>query len=290
MLKMRVFLLALDGLEYNLVKKYRLKNIMQKQYGYIEIPQEYFVETKVPWSSMEAEAVPYTPTIWATILTGLKPREHKIRHLLTYGRLLERIRYLPVISWVKGKRRLLEKIGIKRRIVSKTDLKAPTIFDAVNPSVAVWFPCYNMPTWLWEIMAREARTNVSKIPRAVWKVFRLRRKKVFAQLGKKWKLFGAYFETLDWLGHLYYVTRPLKLMNAYLVFDALVGELKRWMPEDTVFLIVSDHGMEPSSDGVTGNHSRRAFWSLNIDTEWEPKDFTDFYPKIIKWVENKNSF
>jgi len=56
------------------------------------------------------------------------------------------------------------------------------------------------------------------------------------------------------------------------------------VPEDTIFLIVSDHGMRPMPDG-TGHHSCHAFWSLNIDTDWEPKDLTDFYPQIIKWCE-----
>ena len=58
------------------------------------------------------------------------------------------------------------------------------------------------------------------------------------------------------------------------------------LPDDVIILIVSDHGMQDSGDGITGNHSRHAFWSLNIKTTWKPNSITDFYSKIINWCES----
>lgn len=71
--------------------------------------------------------------------------------------------------------------------------------------------------------------------------------------------------------------------RVYFVLDELAFELQRWVPEDTVFFIVSDHGMEPQPDG-TGNHSSYGFYSLNLETDWQPKDVTDFHKKIIEWL------
>ena len=103
-------------------------------------------------------------------------------------------------------------------------------------------------------------------------------------MNQEWKLLMAYFRIPDLLGHIYFVKSPLKLMNCYLELNKLTMQLKEKLSKDTIMLIVSDHGMEASKDGVTGTHSKHAFWSLNIKTEWKPKDITDFYQKIIEWA------
>ena len=75
-------------------------------------------------------------------------------------------------------------------------------------------------------------------------------------------------------------------MNCYLELNQLARQIKDRLQKDTVMLIVSDHGMQASKDGITGTHSKYAFWSLNIKTDWKPKDITDFYPKILEWVKD----
>lgn len=101
---------------------------------------------------------------------------------------------------------------------------------------------------------------------------------------EEWKLFMAYFDLADLMGHVYIAKRPLRLMHAYLELDALARNLQAIVP-DSLFLIVSDHGMKVSEDGVSGTHTDYAFWSLNVETDWSPSDFTDFYPKILEWVK-----
>ena len=279
---MKVFILALDGLEYNLVLKWKLKNLIQKKFGWFRVGDEYKIQKSTT-------SVPYTPIVWTSFLTGVHPSIHGIKRLYTYGKFFEFVRNLPLIRSVKGKRKIFQKLGVRYRLVNKKDLANKTIFDVVSPSIAVYFVCYNNPTWLWRKIQKVAqglgkRYSIEDLDAVIWEGYRIRKSEVFRRLDDNWVLFGAYFEIADRMGHLHIAKRPLKLMKVYLELNRLAGELKKRLPDDIVFLIISDHGMEVSEDGVSGNHSERAFYSFNVNEDWEPKDFTDYYPKILEWI------
>lgn len=133
---MRVFILALDGLEYTLLKKWRCRYLLQRQHGTFKVSEEYF----------HKEGVPCSPKVWASFITGKKPQEHGVRDWWVYGKVLDRIKYLPVIRHIKGKRKILWRLGLKPRIVDRSDIKCETIFDVVRPSIAVYVPAYNDST------------------------------------------------------------------------------------------------------------------------------------------------
>ena len=279
----RVFILALDGLEYDLVKKWNLKILMQKSFGKIKLRKEYCIKPRSLRAEHESGAnVPYTPIVWASFITGLPPQKHKIKTIWTYGKILDFIRRLPIIRDIKGKRKLLYKIGLGPRVVSKRDLNARTIFDVVKPSIDVYVPTYSDNTELHRRLSKALLTSIKEYEKEIWEVHRLRERKVFENLHREWKLFMAYFDIADLMGHLHLVKRPQKLMRVYKRLDMLTFKIKKQTPEDTVFIVVSDHGMKPEPDG-TGNHSDHAFYSLNIETDWKPSDITDFYHKIIEW-------
>jgi len=271
----RVFVLALDGLEYDLVVKWRLKNLLQRKYGKIPVSPSYFYL---------GEKVPATPTIWATFVTGVPPEKHNIRDFMSYGRILDFIRFLPPIRWIKGKRRLLLKLGLPLRTRTRKEMPAKTLVDIIKPSVSIYFPMiYNI--WPIRKFVTLLETHGAKVfEREMLKAHRIRVDLTFKKLRENsgWKLFLAYFDTPDLMGHLHIAKRLKRLMRFYHSLDFLAYKLKKTVPEDTIFLIVSDHGMRPMPDG-TGNHSYHAFWSLNIDTDWEPKDVTDFFPQILRW-------
>jgi len=280
---MRVFVLALDALEYNLVKKWKLKNLMQKQYGYFKVRREY-------WANPSSEVCePLTPIIWSSFITGRKPREHGIKSWWAYGRILERIRWLPLIRHVKGKRKILKYIGIKPHVVSHKDLKCnSTIFDVVKPSIPLFIPAYNEPEKIHEILTEVfERGGLKAYIRIIWKIHEWRKRALFSTLeGKRdWKLFMVWFDIADLIGHTCIKRNRAMLLKAYLDLNRMAGRLQKMVPNDTVFLIVSDHGMQAVPDDVAGRHTDHAFWSLNIETDWRPKDFTDFFPKIIEWVK-----
>ncbi|MHA1722466.1 MAG: alkaline phosphatase family protein [Candidatus Baldrarchaeia archaeon] len=275
---MRCLVFALDGLEYGLVVKWKLKHLLQRKYGKIEISEDYY------YMSPHGEFVPYTPTIWASFLTGLPPSKHKVKSLWTYGRILDFIRRLPVISWIKNKRKILYKLGIlEPKIVSKDTLNVKTIFDVVKPSIAVRMIAYNDDTEQWRKRSKAMLfEGLEKYEELVWEDHRLREKEFFNNLHKDWKLLMVYFRLADELGHIYIAKRPRKMQRIYSRLETVVYKAKKQLKENVIILIVSDHGMKPLPDG-TGNHSTHGFWSININTEWEPKDFTDFFPQIVRW-------
>jgi len=273
---LRVFILALDGLDYGLVKRWKLRSLLQKRHGVFEIGREYFHPTI---------GEPYTPIIWASIITGKKPQEHGVRDWWTYGKLLDRLRYMPLIRWIKGKRRLLSWLGIEPRVPRRDDIKCTTIFDVVKPSVAVNVPTYNDPTEYHRMLGEAVEKGLDEYIRTIWRVHELRKRDTFRALeASEWRLFMAYFDLADLLGHIFFIKKRLYLMRAYIELELLSSKLQSLVPDDTIFLIITDHCMKPSSDGISGEHAEIAFWSLNIDEDWAPRDFTDFYPKILEWV------
>ena len=66
---MKVLIIALDGLEFDIVKRYELRNLRQKVYGKIELNNFKKI---------------YTPIIWASFITGLPPEKHGVDSCLLY--------------------------------------------------------------------------------------------------------------------------------------------------------------------------------------------------------------
>lgn len=276
----RVFVLALDGLEYRLVWHWKLKSLMQKTYGRTAVTPEYF--------GGDEHDSPSTPVLWASFITGKPPTQHGVVGWWTYGKTLDLIRRKPPLVWIRHKRKFLRRIQLdperilKRKMVNKDNLRIATIFDFVEPSIAVDVPAYNslgksrIP--LFQIFLEQ---GLEAFEKAAWMIYRERVEKVFGELDKPWRLFMAWFGVSDLMGHIHIARRPRLLRNAYQKLDTLANQLKERTGENTVFLIVSDHGMKPMPDG-TGNHSLQAFWSVNIETEWKPTGITDFYGWISR--------
>jgi len=275
---MKVFILALDALEYDFVEKWNLKYLKQKVYGRIELGDRY----NPSWGDE-----PYTPIVFHSFISGLPPEEHKIESVATYGRALNFIRKL--IKFVPNKRKIAKIFGITPQALTRKHYEHKTIFDEVYPSLAIDVPTYNLEIRDWHL---DWKTGINKQKiKAIWASYLRRKKQIFNALKNQhmWKLCMAYIRVADLLGHIYIVKKTLKLLNCYLELNSLAGNVQKLLSKNTILLIMSDHGMEPSGDGVTGRHSKHAFWSLNIDTGWRPKDITDFYPKIIEWTKTENS-
>ena len=277
---MRVFILGIDALEYHLVHKWKLHNLMQMKHGMLQIPQKYYA-TK--------DNVPYTPLIWTTIITGKSPEEHGIREWWSYGRILDAIRTKPPFIWVKNKRKILMKLGLKPHVIQKQDWKqnTKTIFDEVKPSIPLFIPAYNDPSE-YHIKLSETMLNkgLKEYIKTIWWLHNERKKTLFKTLkeNKDWKLFMVWFDGADLLGHVCWHKCLDDLIKMYFDLDDLVNQIKSMLQEPYYFLILSDHGMQDSGDGVTGNHSDHAFWSQNIN-DWVPRDFTDYYKKVISMVK-----
>lgn len=281
---MRVFVLALDGLEYSLVTKWKLRNLLQVTHGEFEISEEY-------WTWIDGFGRPYSPLVWSSFITGARPSVHGITGFWTYrNRSIELIRNLPFISRFRGKRAFLSRLGIAPQLQKKEDLKIRTIFDVVRPSIGIDVLGYNPEK---EMRVRQFRCrNADEFMEVAKNNFLELKQRMFDEIQKSWKLFMFYVHYTDAAGHCWSFGR---LRFVYQLMDLLTVEIKDKLDEDTIFLIVSDHGIEATDKLVGASkdlngaprhcHSTHAFYSINYKTDWKPENITDFFPKLIEWSE-----
>mgnify|MGYP000064706953 CR=1 FL=1 len=264
---MRICILAFDGLEYDLVVRWRMKALMQEYYGKYEAPISPTFKK------------PHTPSAWASFITGKAIEEHGVDDWWTWGLLLDWLRFRPPLKWIKGKRKLLKKLGIRPKLY-KIDDSHPTIFSVVKPSIPLFIPTLTEPTRFHYELSDAVEKGVDAFVRKIWEIHRYRKKEFLKCLDKDWKLLMVWFDLADLLGHVFIKKNPIKLFKGYKELND-IANIARSKLANTAILIVSDHGMKPQPKG-TGDHSSYGFWSLNIEPPFKPEKITDFYKLVIK--------
>jgi len=266
----RVCVLAIDGLEYSLVLKWKLKHLMQEYFGRHVSPID------------PEHGKPMTPMCWASFITGKPPKVHGVRTFTRWGiRFIDKIRFYPPFTWIKGKRRLLMKLGIKPK-PSGIPKNIKTIFDVVKPSIPLFIPSYNEPV---ELRDKFLHARKGEFLKKLWDVHRYRKEVFFRYLrGSEWKLLMCWFDLVDMASHAYINPRhKLVLMRVYLEANKLAREVREIVGRDTAVLVASDHGFEKKPDG-SFDHSNYGFWSLNVEPPFRPRKITDFYNLILEVV------
>jgi len=254
---MRVFILGLDGLEYNLVAENPgLKNLRQKEYGKLRLPRQVMRSTK------EGDITPYTPLVWSAIVTGRLPEESGLIYAQWNNlviNLLQRLTIKVGLDKVKGKGKVLTSMGFKKVPWNKDDYHLKTIFDLTSKSIQI-----NVPTVdpKWELFFAKGLT-ISQLKDKMKLQFVKISEKIRMEMKKDWELFMGYTRLLDIFGHTAWNTK--ELMRMYQKADRLVGELKKSIGGEYLFLVVSDHGME-RLEGTKhgGKHTFYAYYSSNI--------------------------
>ncbi len=280
---MRIFILGLDGLEYNYAAKWKLRGLLQRTCGRYYVGKEY-------WIWIKGRGAPFSPKVWGSFITGVPPEVHGIKDFFTYKHsFINLIRKVPLLTNFRTKysHKILKKFGVKRHYYEKKDLSTPTIFDIVTPSIAVDVPGYNME--LEEVEKRWRSKTLEEIMDRTIEHFLKKLDRVKILLDSPWKLFMFYVRVLDNAGHTCTVSR---LKTYYQSMDNLVYELKELLPKKVGFLIASDHGMTQLTREKLGRkinvHSKHGFFSLNFKTSWKPKSVLDFKPAIVNWGRGMN--
>jgi hypothetical protein len=276
---MKVFVLALDGLEIDYVRDWRLRNLQQEVYGQYEVEEKY-------WSWVEGRGAPYSPLVWGSFITGVEPKVHGITGFRKYRNpLMETLAHL--FKRIPGKKRLLYRFGVHLNpdFQDKRFLKVPALFDVVKPSIGVDVIPYSVDAEARDYVS-QSRT-LKEFHNRTLEHFLDKWSRVQKLICNPWKLFMFYVSFTDHAGH---VCGLGKLRDVYRRMDLLTYELKELLPEDIIFLIVSDHGMtqevlRKEFGKMLHVHSSHGFWSLNFKTDWKPMDVTDFFPKILEWTE-----
>lgn len=270
----KIVIIALDGLEPSLVTE-TMPNLLQREYGITEV-------NVTPLQ---------THLIWATFLTGtiengiktIKAPHHfqeKISRVFGYNRVARVSRFLS--------ESVIYNMNLFSKFVkhfSKDDLTKPTIFDLVDKSIALDIPAYNEDVIYVKIRRNIACTIGEQYPKddlvnEVWELFHKEYQVCLKMLEEDWDLFMVHFFVTDVIGHLCWNNLE-ELKECYQIIDKKVGELERKI-ENSVILILSDHGMEK------GLHTHTGFYSINKQLNLNSPTITDFY-EIIRKVLYSNS-
>ncbi len=234
-----------------------------------------------------------SPQVWGSFITGIV---QDIDDWRVYARPIEWIRWNTPLKHIRGSESVARTFGkrvlmpmlsfirLQKKYVKRRVLKGSTIFDLIPRSVAVNVPTYNLDLeWLFgytekilegEIDAYEAhvRTNTEFMIQETLK-----------RIHEDWTLFMTWIPIADQMGHVF-INRTQKMRDTYNRLDMLAFNISSRLPEDCVLVIVSDHGMRASSDGVTGYHTPFAFYSFSREVDFIPRRITDFYGLIQAWT------
>lgn len=288
---MKVLILGIDAIEYDLVEEWNLKNLKQKEYGKIKVPLTENLDE------------PATEIVWPCFITGKEPEEMGYISTILYRQpfkwFLENI-YTNVDTHEVSFRpdTILDKRTRKRGVLdllsdvfmkagfahhpTRSNIKAPTIFDNKSLKIAHFHvPVYDKDVFP-EYRKDLVKVISKKIPasdftKEVKKVFYHRCDELtnFLEKNKDWDLVMMYWFCLDGIQHAFFRNK-LKIMDFYMLFNEFVGRLKSKLSDDVFLLIISDHGQEK------GIHTDHGFYSSNINIDMKKDDIIDFKSIIEK--------
>lgn len=263
---MLLFVLALDGLEYDFVKRWDLKGLEQSNYGKLEVPINSVL--KVPISSQ----------VWASFLTGDWDGSEKYG-AFTYGvlwkdylyKFLRFIRSLMPFGVGVMKRGVLKRITFVKQFPKFSD---ETFVELTGCSV-VNVPYLNYDHYLFKLGNRFRCGDVSlfeAVNLGLKHYEDLKRLILGGDLNSSNFTF-AYVPFPDFIQHYCYIAHH-KILWHYLDLQQFVRKLKEKV--DGKFLIVSDHGFSFESN----THSCHGFYSSNFPLK--VSKITDFYKLFVE--------
>jgi len=282
---MRVMIIGIDALEYELVKKWNLNNLMQEEYGKVTLP----ITKKDGYFYSE----PATPIMWVSFITGKTPKEHGLMTLKKFRQpiqwFIEHIYSKIAIGSFHSPKEKLGGGGLRdkisgmlykkgfARILRAEDIKSDTIFDSIGPSIHLHAPVIDEDAFP-EYRGDEIKViSADEIQKMVHKdkckrEFYERKKEIFEWLPLRWKLFMQYFFCLDSIQHVFFNNMKV-IAEFYLMFDELIKDIRKNIDDDTLLLVISDHGQKK------GIHTKYAFYSVNKPLGLKNLKLTDF-----RWI------
>ncbi|RLI08782.1 hypothetical protein DRO42_05705 [Candidatus Bathyarchaeota archaeon] len=270
----RVCVLGYDGLELTLVEKLNLRGLLQREHGRVDVPIAGGIDD------------PSTPIVWTSFITGQPPHIHGVdmpqvwdSPLDGFRSLIRRHRTLyGIAKRFKLGYKVRERIGVKPKFPSRENIRCDTIFDVVQPSIAISVPVYNEDLHhnypVGEVFkARQDPEFRREYEAKVRSIFQREIEELFDALERKWKVLMIHLHITDLLGHIYWGTEKLALL--YEEMALLTDRVKQRLSPRDLLLIISDHGM-----GRYG-HTHYGFYSLNMELGLRNPAITDFF-HIIK--------
>ena len=280
----KIIILGIDGLEYNLVKEWGLKNLMQKTYCKMDL-SEYKVVV--------------TPPIWGSMLTGKIDEEVmkiwvKQAQVTGHGVNVEQKwwaklgKYLPfsLAYWIEFNilSHFIGQDPFQTTVNYVKEKKLPNIFQFFKKPWTNGIPSYGR-----KIITKESKRLLKDAVQGrqgpyrqfIMDDYKEDKKQLFSILDKKdHDLIFWYTTLIDNFGHMD-SGKPIKLMKHYLEMNEVAGKVKKSCPGAIIY-ILSDHGMErmEPKKNAWGMHSNHAFFSSSNGEKIEkPYQFYDLISK-----------
>ena len=237
-----IIVVAIDGLEYELVEKFECENLKQEFYGKTDISEFSEPRTIVLWSSfltgrnMEQEILNKGKHVMWDIT--INARDSFLSHFNKYS-----VIDLPGFSYDKDQH-ASERNLLKQFFDANSEEKKEKIKERYNN------------------LAFEHHRKIKE--------------KFFEALKQNYELVISYFSIADVIGHLNFGNNFLMKM-IYKELDEIVGKVRKNY-KNPIF-VLSDHGMKKA--GIFGDHSEYGFWSTNFKELGIPK-LTDFANIILE--------
>jgi len=257
-----IMILGLDGLEYNFVEKWDLRNLKQLEYGKLKVP------------IVEETGAPTSPPVWASFLTGKYVTNLKLE------RSIIRTRVLDILKFLRRHANISLRLGSKVTSFKFPKLEEKTFLDYTN-SMEINAPFYSydhetyhvLQSWTLKSLSLEGAIDALRV------VYSKRKKQTLRETEKlpNVDVVFAYMHFPDILQHFLF-PRPSKLKELYFDLDYYVSILKEKLENSTLFIIISDHGF----DLETELHSSHGFYSSNMELRPKPNDITNFYHIILR--------
>lgn len=272
-----ISVLALDAADYKLLKKWECENILLKN------------DRELQTFSYTYDR-PYTREVWATVATGMGPKEHGIagRSANWDNRMLDfASSTLPILSTNYRSRigSLLTEFGF--------DIDTQELSTTFDSGMVTQWPGITDETHFseareWLSLINEGHLSESELRNRLLGNTGMELGWLAATAQTDLPITGTHAHILDVAGHVY-SSRPDKLKQYYKIVDEMVGIMIDCCDE---VVILSDHGMEVSllDDPDPGKHSWRAFISSTRDSTLpnDVLDVRDWLTEIQPDVESES--
>lgn len=263
-----IYILGLDGVDYNFIEKWDLKNIKQNHYSQIEVPID------------KNMLIPKSPEVWASFLTGKNVDNIDFINISPYSKIRQNI-----LKTVKILRKHIPlSLGIGEVIRDIPTLRFPnlnkTTFLDITKSKSINVPYYNYDHKEFEKLKKLRDDNVSidELIDEIYKLWEERKGQILYESKniKNYDVVFAFENCSDQIQHFSFL-RPEEIKKFYSDMNNYILKLKKVVGKCT-FFIVSDHGFDLNTE----KHSLYGFYSSNILIKPEPTKITDFYNIVLK--------
>ncbi len=282
---MRVLLIAFDGLDKELIEKFRCENLQQEEFG--EIDNDSGICSRK------------TSELFASLITGKTHIDHgvtglelwrnpnqitKLENKLQGNRFFDKFRGLRWALYHS-----VSRFNFRRDWPTKEDLASKSIFEKVENSKPLFIPSYNPSLYFRARLPFRPLTLGFSAQNTLdfydTREYEHRKSKVLAPVNKLYDLFMAHFHRPDLHQHMYGQEGvnfdERRLEELYEETDELAGKIVNYFEDDfDVIIFLSDHGLPKGLE-----HNKNAFYSCNAEMFESTPHITDFHDKILELVD-----